>query len=140
MSAQTKIRAIDGHYTECRGYATTRCVTLPNTPRGRALAAEIVRLFGGHKRRTTMTTTTTTTRLDRATAYLPAVCALESGDYAYRDDGMRRWYVVSESDLESLCDYIDSDDAKIRRDAYSHWCAGTVARKATVEEMAEVES
>jgi hypothetical protein len=43
--------------------------------------------------------------------------------YAYRDDGMRRYYVVSEGGLAVL----DSMLANGMPDAYSLWCALTIA-------------
>ena len=65
--------------------------------------------------------------LDRAIELLDAT-KLPSGRYAYWDDGMHRYYIVDESDLESYVTlYVDHDDPLIRSDAYSHWCAGTNA-------------
>jgi hypothetical protein len=81
----------------------------------------------------------TTTRLDRAIEHLSAE-ALASGEYAHYDDGTRKWHIVDADDLESLCDYLDSEDADIRADAYSHWCAGTASRASTAAEMKEIES
>jgi hypothetical protein len=66
--------------------------------------------------------------LARAADHLAAQ-RLADGRYAYEDDGMRRWYVVSASDLADLVDYLDSDDDAIASDAYSHWCAGSVAQE-----------
>jgi hypothetical protein len=67
-------------------------------------------------------------RLARAVDHLDAV-RLSDGRYAYHDDGMRRWYLVSASDLADLVDYLDSDDEAIMADAYSHWCAGSIAQE-----------
>jgi hypothetical protein len=70
--------------------------------------------------------------LDLAIEKLGAV-KLPDGDYAYFDDGMRRWYVVDEDDLLSyVSGYLESTDEDVRNDAYSHWCASTMA-----DEMAE---
>jgi hypothetical protein len=67
--------------------------------------------------------------LDRATTELGAV-ELSDGQYAYYDEGMDRWYIVTAADLESyVTDYLGSDDEAITADAYSHWCAGTVAEE-----------
>jgi hypothetical protein len=45
---------------------------------------------------------------------------------AMQDD----WYIVTAADLESyVTDYLGSDDEAITADAYSHWCAGTVAEE-----------
>ena len=54
----------------------------------------------------------------------------EDGRYAHFDDGTRRWYLVRAIDLESFAsDYLGSDDEAIRSDAYSHWCAATMAEE-----------
>ena len=65
-------------------------------------------------------------RLERAAAH---VGATDIGDdqWAYYADETSCYYVVSASDLEDLCDYLDDADPSISRDAYSHWCAGTTA-------------
>jgi hypothetical protein len=46
-----------------------------------------------------------------------------SGNVLYWDDATRRYYVGPESDLDDLCDLMDSPHTDISRDAYSHWCA-----------------
>ena len=70
----------------------------------------------------------TSEALDRAVTELDAV-ELSDGRYAYYD-GMGRWYIVTAADLESyVTDYLGSDDEAITADAYSHWCAGTVAEE-----------
>lgn len=63
-------------------------------------------------------------RLQRAMDRVDAV-RLDDGRYAYYADETSAWYVVEEGELGDLCDYLDHEDAEIRRDAYSHWCAGT---------------
>lgn len=41
-----------------------------------------------------------------------------AGDrYAYLDDGMRRWYIVTASDLADYVSYLDHEDEDIRGDA-----------------------
>jgi hypothetical protein len=75
-----------------------------------------------------MTTINQTERLDRAIAHVGAT-ELTCGGYAYYDNAMRRYYVVSSVDLADLCCYLDDSDPQISRDAYSHWCAGTEAKK-----------
>src|SRR4029077_20567952 len=71
----------------------------------------------------------TSEALDRATTELGAV-ELSDGQYAHYDEGMGRWYIVTAADLESyVTDYLGSDDEAITADAYSHWCAGTVAEE-----------
>jgi hypothetical protein len=67
-------------------------------------------------------------KLARAADYLDAV-QISDRRYAYHDDGMGRWYLVSASDLADLVDYLDSDDEAVTGDAYSHWCAGTMAEE-----------
>ena len=69
---------------------------------------------------------TTADGLQRAAERLDA-SELQDGRWAYYDDGMGRYYIVGAADLAELCDYLDSDDETISGDAYSHWCAGTVA-------------
>jgi hypothetical protein len=55
---------------------------------------------------------------------------LPDGRFAYFDDGMRRWYVVTETDVVSLiADYVESARPNIAADAYSHWCARTQAEE-----------
>lgn len=63
---------------------------------------------------------------------------LASGDYAHYDNGMRKWYVVSEGDVAEYVDYADSDDEQVSGDAYSHWCAGTVSSEASRAELIEL--
>ena len=65
-------------------------------------------------------------RLQRAAAHLGAT-DLGDNQWAYYADETSCYYVVSASDLEVLCNYLDHDEPWIRRDAYSHWCAGTTA-------------
>jgi hypothetical protein len=67
-------------------------------------------------------------RLRRGVAKLKAV-RLDDGRYAHYDDGMNRWYVVDANDVDGYCDYLDSDDPHVAQDAYSHWCAGTMAEE-----------
>lgn len=77
---------------------------------------------------TNSNTTANSARLNRA---IDRVSATDLGDdqWAYWADETSRYYVVDSDDLESLCDYLDSDDEKIASDAYSHWCAGTMAEE-----------
>jgi hypothetical protein len=69
--------------------------------------------------------------LARAAKELDAV-EVSLGAWAHYDDGMRRWYRVTAEELAELCDYLDDENAQVSSDAYSHWCAGTMA-----EEMPE---
>lgn len=69
-------------------------------------------------------------RVARAAEHVDAT-ELSDGRWAHHADETQRWYIVTEDDLESLCDYLDSDDNEIAGNAYSHWCAGTT----TSEEM-----
>jgi hypothetical protein len=71
------------------------------------------------------------TKLDRAIKALEA-SAMPDGRYAHYDDGMRRWYQVDAEDLEDYADLLDDPDESVSGDAYSHWCAATLA-----EEMPE---
>lgn len=66
--------------------------------------------------------------LDRAIGALNAI-ELASDNYAYYADETSTWWVVTPSELEEYCDYLDSDDEQVSRNAYSHWCAGTSARE-----------
>lgn len=67
-------------------------------------------------------------RLTRAAVHLDAV-AIGDDEWAHYDDGTQRWHVVDSSDLESLCDYLDSADHAISSDAYSSWCAATISEQ-----------
>src|SRR5690606_26432910 len=67
-------------------------------------------------------------RITRAAQHINAV-DLGDGDFAYYADETSSYWVVDEDDLADLCDYLDDADEDIRRDAYSHWCAGTVSRE-----------
>lgn len=60
----------------------------------------------------------------RAQEYLDAV-SLGDGTSAYYAEETSRWYVLSDADVAELVDYLEHDDPEIKRDAYSHWCAGT---------------
>jgi len=64
--------------------------------------------------------------IKRAADYLDAT-DMGDGQWAYYDEGMRRYYLVSADDLAGLCEFLDATDTDISRDAYSHWCAGTTA-------------
>lgn len=63
-------------------------------------------------------------RLSRAAAEISAI-RLDDGRWAYFADETRRYNVVDEDDVAKLYDYLVDVDPAIRRDAYSHWCAGT---------------
>lgn len=65
-------------------------------------------------------------RLARAAAHIDAT-ELADGRWAHYAAETSSWHVVSAAELEELCDYLDSDDATVAGDAYSHWCAGTSA-------------
>ncbi len=43
-----KIKALGGHYSECRGHYTTRFVHLPWTPAGRELAQKLLDTYPDH--------------------------------------------------------------------------------------------
>lgn len=73
------------------------------------------------------TVTDTDTKFYRAAEYLSAV-EVDDG-YAYYAAETSHWYVVTEGELAALCDYLDSEVAEIRDDAYSHWCADTSAEE-----------
>jgi hypothetical protein len=45
-----KLKAIDGWFNEARGYATCRCVFVPTSPAGLALAAQLLALFPRKRR------------------------------------------------------------------------------------------
>lgn len=64
----------------------------------------------------------------RAAGYLDAT-QISPRKWAHYANETGRWYVVSSAELAELCDYLDHPDEQIRRDAYSHWCAGTSARE-----------
>jgi len=68
------------------------------------------------------------TAVTRAARHIDAV-HIGSGDWAHWDDDTRRYWVVDEDDLASLTEYLDHEDADIRRDAYSHWCASVTPRE-----------
>lgn len=68
------------------------------------------------------------TNLERAAEHIDAT-DLGNGTWAHYAEETSSWYVVTAEELEELCDYLDSDDETIRRDAYSHWCAGTNAKE-----------
>jgi len=56
--------------------------------------------------------------------------ARHHGLYAYYDDGMGRYFLVEKEDVESyITDYVYNDNEQISSDAYSHWCAGTLAEE-----------
>jgi hypothetical protein len=59
------------------------------------------------------------TSIERAVKHLSAV-ELSDGDYAYYEQGMRRWYTTDVHDLELLDAALEGD-----KDAYSRWCAET---------------
>jgi hypothetical protein len=67
-------------------------------------------------------------RVERAAEYTDAV-ELSDGRWAYYAHETCSWWTNSARDLAALCDYLDSDDESISRDAYSHWCAGTVSEE-----------
>ena len=49
-----------------------------------------------------------------------------SGEYVYyHDDATNADYRNDVDDLDYLAELLDSDDAGISADAYSHWCAGS---------------
>lgn len=79
------------------------------------------------------------TRLDRAAAHVEAV-ELGDGQWAHYATETSSWWVVDAAELEELCDYLDDDDERISRDAYSHWCAGTSAREMPRDWSPEVAS
>jgi hypothetical protein len=68
--------------------------------------------------------------LARAAEALGASRLLD-GRWAYFDDGMYRWYVVSALSLAHYCDYTDEAGANdgVGDDAYSLWCAATTAQE-----------
>ena len=70
--------------------------------------------------------TTQNTDLQRAAAHIDAT-ELSDGRYAHYAAETRRWYVLTEFELEDLVGYLDSDDPQVAGDAYSHWCAGVSA-------------
>lgn len=72
--------------------------------------------------------TSTQTHIERAARKIDAV-KLSNGDYAHYADETSSWWVVSAEELAELCDFLDHDDPQIRRDAYSHWCAGTTGKE-----------
>lgn len=67
-------------------------------------------------------------RLDRAARHIDAV-DLGNGRWAHYANETRTYWIVTADELENLCDYLDSEDPAISRDAYSHWCAGTCAEE-----------
>jgi hypothetical protein len=82
-------------------------------------------------------------RLRRAAKKINAV-SVGDARWAHRDDGTQRWYIVTDEELSSLCDYLDASE-QICADAYSHWCAGTLAEEMPadwnpIERVAEVRS
>lgn len=70
----------------------------------------------------------TNASLDRAINHVSAV-DIGSGEYAHYADETSTWWVVTATELCTLCDYLDHDDAEIRRDAYSRWCAAISGRE-----------
>lgn len=66
------------------------------------------------------------TRLQRAAAHIGAV-RVGPGRWAHYADETSRWYQVTSDELRELCDYLDDPDPRVSGDAYSHWCAGTIA-------------
>lgn len=68
------------------------------------------------------------TRIDRAAQHIEAT-DLGGGRWAHYATETSTWWVVSTAELESLCDYLDDEDEQVSGDAYSHWCAGTVAEE-----------
>lgn len=62
------------------------------------------------------------TTLTRAAEHVGAT-RIDDGRWAYWAAETGRYYVVEESVLEDLCDYLDDEDDSISSDAYSHWCA-----------------
>lgn len=73
-------------------------------------------------------TETREARIERAAQHVGAR-KLTGDRYAYRDDSTQLWYVLGADELAELCDYLDHRDPDIRRDAYSHWCAGSGAQE-----------
>jgi len=45
----------------------------------------------------------------------------------HHDDATDRWHMVTGAALAELCDYLDDEDPAMRGDAYSHWCAYSMA-------------
>ncbi len=70
-------------------------------------------------------------KLKRAAEHIDAT-DLGDGRWAHYATETRCWYVVTADELAELCDYLDDEDERVSKDAYSHWCAGTSA-----EEMPE---
>lgn len=71
-----------------------------------------------------------TSKLERAADELGAVLLTRGpheGNYAYYDQGMGHWYVVTAEELAEYPEYIASEDDQFISDAYSHWCAGSTA-------------
>jgi len=50
---------------------------------------------------------------------------IDGDDVIYYDDATGHYWRSDADDLDDLAALMDDDDADIRRDAYSHWCAGT---------------
>lgn len=64
----------------------------------------------------------------RAAEHIDAT-KLEDGRWAYHDDASGSYFIVDETQLGKLCDFLDHEDESIRADAYSHWCAATTAEE-----------
>lgn len=71
---------------------------------------------------------TSQTPVQRAAEHIDAI-QLADGTYAHLAAETSTYWVFTADQLAELCDYLDHDDADIRRDAYSHWCAGTGGRE-----------
>lgn len=78
-------------------------------------------------------------RLRRAAEHIDAT-ELHDGQWAHYADETGRWYVVTDDELASLCDYLDDEYEQVSRDAYSYWCAGTMAEEMPADWAPEVMS
>lgn len=70
-----------------------------------------------------MTKQQTSTMQDSADL-IGATKAVDGDGYLYHAAETSDWWRCSSADLEELAELMDSEDEDIRRDAYSHWCAG----------------
>lgn len=79
--------------------------------------------------------TTDKKALETAIEELSAVALPDDGRgegtrYVHFDDAMRAWFCVTAGELELYAtSYLNNEDADVRRDAYSHWCAATSAQQ-----------
>lgn len=76
----------------------------------------------------------TTKKIAEAATYLSAT-QYDDDTFIYYDDAMSTWYRVTRDDLNDLAELLHDPDPDVRRDAYSHWCAGGAGEELSAEDL-----